>query len=948
MQILLLGPVELCAEDGTPLDIGGAKRRAVLAALALEFDRVVPVSGLMQLAWEGEPPPRARAALQGHIAALRKALGDQGLQLLTQDAGYLLTGDAQRIDVHRFETLVTRASATDEPRIKAGLLRDALDLWRGSPLADLPPTDCRETVVGRLHEQYLRVIEAWAECELGLGRGGRAIPVLDTAVRAEGLRESLVRVLVLCLYQDGRQAEALDVYHQARERLADELGVEPGRGLREAFEQVLRAVPVPSAAPPAASAALPVVVPAARPEPAPAGRPVPRQLPRAVGGFVGRTDAAQWLDEVEAAEPGEPALAVVVGPAGVGKTALVVRWAHRAAERYPDGQLFADLQGFDERAPEEPGTVLGGFLRALGVPDAELPAGCAERSALFAELTLDRRLLVILDNVRDADDVCPLLPAGGGCTTVVTSRSALTRLIAQEGGAWLSLPLLAPEEAVQLLAAAIGVNRVEAEPETARQLVDLCDRLPLALRLSASRLAARPGWPIAHLVHEIADEQGRPGNLEHPGGAGVAAAIGLTCRLLPGNAAQLFALLGAHPGAEADTYSAAALLGCGVVEARRALGSLAGRHLVNESRPGHYSRHSLVELYCQQQLAQQYGPTGQQLAVARLLDYHLAASAAAARQLSPYPWLLAGPVEHHPVDLPPMPTNAAALAWFADQEPIIRALVSTALEHGEADRVWRLTENCCTLYYHLGHQGRWKAAAAVGLRAAERAGDPRAVLQMNRVLGLAEVGARSTAAGLAHLESAVRAADGDDWRLRLPAVMTLGQGLLVAGQSASAVAPLEEAIRLANGAAEARTAAAAHYHLAGVLIAAGDPQAALDHTRQGQRLIRDCPEADQVWLVYTEARALHALGRAEEALVPARRALDLSDRHGPVSQEAEIRRLLARLLVSLGRRVEAADHLVRAVALLDAAPYSARSEARRELAALVEAVAARPSWTDRS
>ncbi|MFJ8623891.1 AfsR/SARP family transcriptional regulator [Kitasatospora sp. NPDC093550] len=956
MRVLLLGPVELCAEGGAVVPIGSAKRRAVLAGLALEFNRTVPVGRLMRLAWEGTPPPRARQALQGHVAALRKLLGG-GLELQTRDNGYRLTGAADQVDLYRFEELAGRAAHTDDPRIKAGLLRDALALWRGCPLTDLPAGERRETAARSLQEQHLGVLESWAEVELALGRGGETIPSLDQSVRADGLRESLVRVLMLCLRQDGRQAEALELYHRTRERLLLELGVEPGSGLREAFEQVLRAAPpVPSAQPArAAVPSAPVLstapdsAPATPPEPvgppaaagAPAGPALPltpRQLPRAGGGFVGREEDWHWLDRVREADPEEPALAVVVGPAGVGKTALVVRWAHHAAGHYPDGQLFADLRGYDTRSPERPENVLGGFLHALGVPAAEIPADGADRSALFAELTRTRRLLLVLDNAREAADVRPLLPTGAGCATVVTSRSALAELIAREGGAWRSLDRPGPRDALALLAAAIGPARVAAEPEQAARLVELCDRLPLAVRLAGARLAARPGWRIAHLVQEITEQQAYPDGPEHPGGAGVTAALTLSSRLLPESAARLLSLLGAHPGAEIDLLGGAALLGCPAEEARRTFGRLAGAHLIGEPHPGRYRRDALVAQYCRRQLAERYGPAERAAATARLTDYHLTAVATAVDRLTPYPWLLSRHREHRPLDLPAMATNAAGLAWFREQEPVIRALVEETTARGDHDRAWRLAENCSTAYYtHPDFLGRWRTVAEAGLRAAERAGDSEGVWRLRRVLGLALVKAQEWAAGLAELERAAAdaAAAGGGWRRRLPTALTLGEGLLDAGQPGRARPLLQEAARLAEAADRPRTEATASHHLAATLLALGEPGTALEHARRGLALLAGGSKPDLVWMLTIQARALHALGRLEEALVSARRSLDLSDRHGPAAGEADIRRLLARLLAALGRREEAAGHLARAALLLETSRSETALEVRRELGLLI-------------
>ncbi|MFJ1751866.1 BTAD domain-containing putative transcriptional regulator [Kitasatospora sp. NPDC088134] len=586
MFIRLLGPVELRAANGTVTAPAGAKRCAVLALLALELGRVVPVDRLFELLWGETPPAQARAALQGHVAALRKQLAGSRFTLLTRAPGYRLDGPADRVDALLFDRLAAQAAepaAADNDEAAAALLRAALDLWHGpAALTNLPDTDLRRLAADRLERHRTRALEDWAERLLRLGRGAEAVPELDHAAAADGLYEPVAALLVRCLHQAGRFADAVAAYHRARRLLAEELGVPPGRALQSAVDDALAAGPAQQP-----------------PRPAPAPPPVrhltPDQLPRGSQGLVGRTAEHRRL-YAACAEPGGGRLAVLVGPAGVGKTATALRWAHEAAGLFPDGRLFADLNGFGPGPRTAPAEVLARFLGALGVPAADLPDGLSARAALFRALSRDRRLLVVLDDARDADGLADLLPAGPGCAALVTGRGALEDLVVTEGAALLRLGPLPGPDALGLLEHLLTPARVRAEPVAAARVVALCEGLPLALRIAAARLAAQPGWAIADLVPELADERTRLRALETRGAVGVRERIALTVRRLPARATELLCLLATRAVSEAGAEDAAALLRCAPAEARRALDVLAAHHLLVEDSPGRYRQSDLVRL----------------------------------------------------------------------------------------------------------------------------------------------------------------------------------------------------------------------------------------------------------------------------------------------------------------------------------------------------------------
>ncbi|RSS83737.1 BTAD domain-containing putative transcriptional regulator [Streptomyces sp. WAC06614] len=761
--LLLLGPVELRAPDGELVDIGGPKRRALLATLAVEMPRPVSVDRLMDLVWDGRPPPRARAALHGHVAALRKVL-PAAFTLETVQDGYRLLGNRESVDSHVFERLAAEAAAEPAPAARSRLLEEALGLWRGSPASDLPPGHVQHLLFVRLCGPRKDLGLAWAECELALGTGGRAVPLLETALRADGLQEDFAATLVRCLHQAGRQADAVEVYQRTARQLRDELGVRPGPPLRQALAEVLADDGLPAAAPAAVRAPAPVLPPSPVPAPPAAVGPL-HQLPRPVGGFVGREEERRWLDRaVGLTGAGGPVLAVVEGSAGVGKTALVVQWAHGAAARFPDGLLFADLRGFDEREPAQVPSVLAGLLRALGREEAALPAGTQERSALFRRLTRQSRLLLVLDNVPAEADLGPLLPDGADCVTVVTSRAALPGLADRYAAVRRTLQALPAEDAVCVLSASLGAARIAAEPGNALRLVELCDRLPLALRIAAARLTVRPDWSLAHLIDEIEDERGRLDGLDTPGGNGVRAALELTRRRLDGISARLFALLGLYPGDEIETEQAMALLGADRQLARMALGNLAAGHLLAEVRPGRYARPTLLRLYGRRVLTEQTAPEEAAQAFRRLLDHCAERTAAAAAPLGPLELLL----------LEPSRADAGSGGWFEEEEPALRALVDDAALRGEHPYVWRLADSLSLFYSCARASGHWVRVARTGLRAAEVRGDADAAARMRGHLGTALTRTGRPQDGLPHLEAALAAASAaEDVRGRLTARIRL-------------------------------------------------------------------------------------------------------------------------------------------------------------------------------
>ncbi len=614
MELRLLGPVEIRV-GGRWLDLGPPQQRAVLAALAVDSGRPVMLRTLIDRVWDDAPPIGAKPALYAHITRIRQALeqaeagGDESPGRLARRAGgYLLEIEPDQVDLRRFRRLV--AAARDPHRgdpERVELLHAALDLWRGVPLADLPG-EWAARMRDSWQKQRLDAVVQWAHAELRLGQPDEVIGSVRDLAADHPRAEPLIGVLMRAFVAAGRDAEALDCYAAARARLVQELGVEPGADLRAVYTAVLRgdlghARARPPAAEPDAGAARPAV-----------GRTLPAQLPADVHAFTGRADELAELDQLlasaeqpeTAGEPTAVMIAAVSGTAGVGKTALAVRWAHRTRARFPDGQLYVDLRGYDPEQPMSASEALAGFLAALGVPGHEIPTTLDDRAARFRTEVSGRRLLVMLDNAATVDQVRPLLPGAPSCFVLVTSRDSLAGLIARHGAHRLDLDLLPPPDALTLLRTLLG-GRVAAEPGAAATLAEQCARLPLALRVAAELAASRPSTPLRQIVSDLADDRRRLDLLDAGGDrhTAVRAVFSWSYRHLPAQAARAFRLLGLYPGPDLDTQIAAALTNTSLDRARQLLDLLARAHLIQPARrhpadTGRYGMHDLLRAYATQ------------------------------------------------------------------------------------------------------------------------------------------------------------------------------------------------------------------------------------------------------------------------------------------------------------------------------------------------------------
>jgi DNA-binding SARP family transcriptional activator len=506
LHIRILGPLE-GSRGETAVELPRGRVRVLLAVLAMSAGHAVSIGRLAELIWADRQPVRVRASMQTLAARLRAAVPDV---IVSVGDGYLLDLDQDHVDLLRFRQLVRSAQGASDPESALGLLDAALELWRGEPLAGLGSAAMERDVVPALIEEHLAAIETRADLHISVGSPDRIIADLLPLTSRYPLRESLWAQLLRALSGAGRSAEAIQQYHRMRELLATELGVDPSPDIQNLYLQLLQADRHGSA-----SGQRQASVPSASEEPpATAGMPaVPHQLPAVTAGFVGRAAHLKHLTEHAeevTADRAMTAISAISGMAGAGKTALALQWAHQEAARFPDGQLYANLRGYGPSAEPAPAAeVVRRFIGALGVPAGHIPTDLEAMVGLYRTVLAGRRILIVLDNARDAEQIWPLLPGAPGCMVVVTSRSPLIALAAYHGARLIDLDVLAESEAAELMKARLGAQRVAADPGTAAELVSLCGKLPLALAICAARAAARPQLPLAVLAAELRDAQRR-------------------------------------------------------------------------------------------------------------------------------------------------------------------------------------------------------------------------------------------------------------------------------------------------------------------------------------------------------------------------------------------------------------------------------------------------------
>lgn len=869
---------------GTAVDLGPARQRCVLAALLTDVNRAVPVDGLVSRVWGAHPSPGARSTLYSYLSRLRQALGSaadassSGAAIERRPGGYALLTDPDRVDLHLFRDLVGRARAAEDGPA-AALFKQALGLWRGEPFATLDTPWCNSLRESLLEERHACLLDR-NDVLLRHGRHAALLSELASCLDRYPLDERLAAQYMLALYRSGRTADALRCFDRIRRALAEELGSDPGPELRRRHQQVLTNDPsigAPSDAPasaPVAGAVAASGIGLSR------DRTAPRQLPSS-GLFVGRSAEMNELDKAldGAGRPGGSAtVCAISGGGGVGKTSLAVHWAYRAVDRFPDGQLYVDLRGFSPSGePLAPATAVRGFLDALGVDPGSIPADLQALTGLYRTLVADRRMLVVLDNARDVDQVTALLPGGAGCAVLVTSRRRLTGLAVNHGAHLLPLDVLTPYESRDLLGRHLGEDRLAADPAAVTSVLEHCAGLPLAISIAGARAAVGSGPALAALAEELQDQSARLDALDAGDlSANVRAVCRVSYRGLTDRAAEAFRLLGAAGAApEIGLAAAAGLLGRPPAAARMTLRELETVHLVQQPAPNRYSMHDLIRLYAAERAVEDQTQESRERALRRLVDFYLHTGYACDVILSPF--------EHHALELEPvldgvtleLPADqSAVMSWFRAEHAGLVAAQLVAGLHGWDRLVWQLARVVDGFLWRQGRLHEHLALWRTGLAAAERLGEGLALAWAHR--------------RLAHAYAR-------------------------AGRHDRAVNHADRALAAAEKAMDVTEQARIHDVIAWSWAKQGDDREALEHVRHTLRLQRQGGDP------LAQANALNAvgwyearLGEYRQALIHCEESLEIHRRHGFRDGEACTLDSLGFIAHAAGRHDEALAHYERA------------------------------------
>ncbi|WP_428957390.1 AfsR/SARP family transcriptional regulator [Streptomyces sp. cg35] len=894
MKFQLLGPVA-ASHGGHLISLGSPKQRCVLAALLLAPGKTLSTDHLIQCVWGHSPPPTARSTLHSYIARLRRSLrqqDDNAAGILRRADGYVLTAPADDIDLHCFRGLTLKARAAGSGAEAERIWNEALGLWHGEPLAGLAG-NWAEAVRARLVQERLDAMLDRIDHRLAASEANGLAKELRDLSAEHPWDERLAAQLMTVLFRSGRQAEALDHYESFRRSLAQEFGVDPASALRQLHQAILRDDPQLNQPATQCGPARGAAQGGPRPE-----WIVQFQLPAPVPGFVGRPQAIRRLEELltAAAQGALVAPVVITGSPGVGKTALAVHLGHRLRPLFPDGQWYVRLLGARDR-PRDPSEVLAVLLRASGLDAAAIPQTLDDQAALFRARLADRRVLLVLDDAGDAEQVRPLLPSTAGAGVLITSRPELRGLGVSHAAHTLRLQVLDPGEAHTLLSGMLGERRVAAEPEAAGQLADQCARLPLALRIAAANLAARPGRSLKAYTTELAHD-GRLAKLSIAGDrhSAIRTAFDHSHAELEPATARLFALLGLHPGPDFCAEAAAALLGAQPAVAEDLLDVLAAANLLQRTAADRYQFHDLLRLYAAEHAAAQ--PDAEQ-AWHRLCDWYLAAVDAA----TAFEYTGAAQLPRQRATSDRFTDRQEALEWLDQELANLVAQVTRAAATGPHHIAWQLTDQLRMYLYYRHHRVEWKTMATAGLQAAEAAGEKLAQAAMLQSLGVLGHHSEDQGHNLEHLFGAL---EGYQSSGNVPGEAAALGNLSVyfgrRGQMRQAGEWQQRALTLLHDLDRPVMLGIAldvmgliHAHL-------GEWEQAITHTSEAIELsLRHGQLLETVSPLVNRAIAHHGRGDYEAALADGTQALRLSQEHRERRNEADARDVLARIHRDTGR-----------------------------------------------
>ncbi|MGW6445198.1 BTAD domain-containing putative transcriptional regulator [Lentzea sp. NPDC055074] len=963
-MLRLLGPVELVV-DQRSLDLGGPRQRVVLTMLGLNANRVVPVDQLIDAVWNSSPPSTAKGQIQICISALRKVFTDAGLPeaIRTRPPGYVLEIPDDALDSIQFTALVARAreeSDAGSGEIAAATLRSALALWRGSALSGVS-SDLVQRAAVPLDDLRLAAVEERIRLDLMLGRHEEICGELRTLVHDNPLRERLHGFLMLALYRAGRQADALEVGRAARTVLIEEIGIEPGQELQDLEQAILNRAPSLNAPParektPAGQAAPPAA--------AEAPATIPRQLPASITDFTGRDDLIEVLRSGLAAESEQERYAVPImaisGKGGVGKSSIAVRVAHEVADRFPDGQLYADLRVHS--ADDRTGKLLARFLRSLGVPGTAVPDDIDEREELFRSKVSGKRLLLVLDDVTNEAQVLPLLPGSASCAVITTSRSRLSGL---PGAQWIDVDVFDVDQSADLLARIIGQERVNAEPEAAVELITFCGGLPLALRIAGARLASRPHLRIDGLVRRLRDEARRLDEFEHHG-LELRSNIGLTYKGLAPDAQRLFQLFSLIRAPEFPAWTAAALLDIDIYDAEDILESLVDAQLVDtveyaDATATRYRFHDLIQVYAREKLTESTTQEERTEALARLLGAWLSLAEEAHRREygGDYTIMHGGAPRWADATWANMGLTANPIDWMESERRSLVAAVRQAAAAGMDELCWDLALTSVTLFESKGYFDDWLECARTAETVARVAGNDIGVAAMRYSLGtlhmfqtrlheaaqcFGEALAGFRVAGHEHGQALVLRNDAHVDGLRgdvgsmlvkygaalvtmrasgdrigeAHILRSLAKHHLEEGDTATARELLDDAVRITREVNCLRAEAQVEHRVAELHVVTGQIDQARKSLHRVLQIVRDTGDRiGETYALYSLGVVRHKEGRLDNAETTLVHALDLSRKMGERLIEAKTLYSLGQIALARGGGAAGTTHLERARQLFE-------------------------------
>jgi DNA-binding SARP family transcriptional activator len=971
MRFRILGPLEVqTGQDWTA--IGASKWRAVLACLLLNAGQIVSTDTLIDELWGNDPPAKAANLISIYVLRLRRLIGDtEGQVLVTRAPGYQLRLDGGDLDAEQFGTLMSQgrqALAAGDPERAAMLLTDSLSLWRGRALADIPLSAFVAAEAGRLEELRLAATELRIEADLACGRHRLVIPELRRLLADQQLKEELWLLLMRALEGAGRRAEALSAYEQARNVIADQLGVDPGREMQQLFQQLLSAdvgpaqpaekkrTPatgesgshVPSTERDDADPLLPSgsgtageeehgpgpvaesgkpgfsgppgsislgavdtsrIADPSPPSPAPrSAEPGPMQLPADITDFTGRDYHVKQLCDLLSADrsddnPGAVPVALVAGAGGLGKTALAVHAAHRMRSAYPDGQLYVDLLG-SSLQPLASADVLARFLRDLGVKGAQIPVSQEERGALYRTRLNGRRMLIVLDNARDAAQVRPLLPGSAACAVIVTSRSRLPDLV---GGRLVHLDVLNDSEALTLFSRIVGAERAAAEADATAELLLACAGLPLAIRICAARLAARSGWTIRSLADRIGDEHRRLDELK-VGDLAVRASFevsfaSLPAEVVPGGIApaHVFRMLGLWQGPSIGLSAAAALLGEPEERVVDALEFLVDAHLLESPAPDRYAFHDLLRVYAADRAAAEEPEHDRTDALRRLLSWYVHTADAAAQIVSPYRYR--GELDEPKPGCRPLHfvTIDQALSWYDAERASLVAATGQAAELRFDDVAWQLPVSLFSMFNRVGNWADCVVTHRIAMVSSRRTGNRCGESWVLNNLGAA-LGPRHMNEAVGYLEEAlaIRREIGDR-QGEAQTANNLADVYLQLGRPREALGPLQRSLLIQRERGHRRGEGIALHNLGEAYLELDRFDEAIESLKKAHAIFAEMGVLHgEGWVLHSLGRAYLGLDRTDDALRCLREALAIRQSAGDRRNQAFTLRLLGQVSQALG------------------------------------------------